>query len=397
MALRSATLDVLSTLLGAFPGGEVTRAELVDMIDSGDLDKMPQWLTTNPEYRVSRGVYRLPVELLGDEDAPSADADEPAAAVMQNKLDAAEKHSFVPKKSKNYVAWGNATNLSKVLKSDKFLPVFVTGLSGNGKTFTIEQEVAKANRELFRVNITTATDEDDLLGGFRLIDGDTVWFDGPVVEAMRRGAVLLLDELDLGTEKIMCLQSVLEGKGVFLKKTNQWVTPAPGFTVIATGNTKGQGDDTDKFIGTNVMNEAFLERFPIWFDQSYPGAGIETKIVKLLASNIGAEADDNLIDSLIKFAQQTRKTFDEGACEDLITTRRLCLIIELMPVFGDVKKALEIACNRFCEESRRAFLDLFDSLYVPTEEKARLEAEEKKREEERSKNESKYTVNVAPF
>ena len=380
ITLRSKSLAVLAALTEEY-GDMVERADLVEAVETGLIDRIPQWLTTSAELRAGRGIYRLPTWLLDDSPAKPVAAKpkrkakakpvakpvaEPVAAASPTSFDnvktAADGHSFVPKQSTNYIPWGNSKSLKMVLESGKYMPVFITRLSGNGKTYMIEQEVARANRELFRVNINTATDEDDLLGGFRLVNGQTVWFDGPVIEAMKRGAVLLLDELDLGTERILCLQSVLEGKGVFIKKTNQWVEPAPGFTVVATGNTKGQGDDTNKFIGANVMNEAFLERFPVWLEQSYPSESVETRIVKRLFKSLGLNEDDKQIDTLIKFAQKTRKTYEAGGCDDLITTRRLCLIVELMPVFGKIEKAVEIACSRFCKESKRDFVKLFKAL-----------------------------------
>ena len=393
MSLRSKSLIQLSVLASEFPGGLVTRTELVDALDSELLDAMPQWLTTNPDYRESRGVYRIPVELLDDVefvDEPDDVGVEPTVAVPASapavvdessatlaNIGIAADISFVPDKSRDYVRWGNAGDIKTILSSARFMPIFVTGLSGNGKTFGIEQECARAKRELFRVNITAMTDEDDLLGGFRLLNGNTVWFDGPVIEAMKRGGVLLLDELDLGTEKIMCLQSVLEGKGVLVKKTNTWVKPAHGFTVIATGNTKGQGDDTDKFVGTNILNEAFLERFPVWLDQPYPTKSVESRILsKLFAKHQIEDADNVISEALLDFASQTRKTFDEGGCDDLITTRRLCLIADLIPVFGNsVSRAVGIACNRFCTETRSAFVTLFSKLYDETAEKVKAAAD----------------------
>lgn len=388
LTLRTKSLTVLATLADAFPSGKVSRADLLDAVDAGTIDRIPQWLTTEPSLRAGRGVYRLPVELLTGKTPVVAKKStkkstkksapvkpvktEPVVESSPTSFDniktVADGHSFVPKISSNYIPWGNSKLLKSVLESGKYMPVFITGLSGNGKTYMIEQEVARANRELFRVNINTATDEDDLLGGFRLVNGQTVWFDGPVIEAMKRGAVLLLDELDLGTERILCLQSVLEGKGVFIKKTNQWIEPAAGFTIVATGNTKGQGDDTNKFIGANVMNEAFLERFPVWLDQSYPTEATEKKIVKRLFKSLGLDDSDNvLIDGLIKFAQKTRATYEQGGCDDLITTRRLCLIAELIPVFGTAEKAVEIACSRFCKESKNGFIKLYKAVTAEVE------------------------------
>jgi MoxR-like ATPase len=240
-----------------------------------------------------------------------------------------------------------------------FYPIFVTGLSGNGKTFMIEQACAKAKRELFRVNITIETDEDDLLGGFRLVNGETVWFDGPVVEAMKKGSVLLLDEIDLASTKIMCLQPVLEGKGVFLKKINEWVECADGFNIVATANTKGKGDDTGNFIGAGVLNEAFLERFPITVEQEYPTNAVEKKILEKVFDNLGL-SDSAFIEKLVNWADIIRKTYIEGAIDELITTRRLVHISNAYKIFNmDRVKSISMCVNRFDVETKTAMLDLY--------------------------------------
>ena len=260
---------------------------------------------------------------------------------------------FVPDKDPAYVPFGNYSDVKKVISSRIFYPTFITGLSGNGKTLSVEQACASLNRELIRVNITIETDEDDLIGGFRLVNGETVWHNGPVVEALERGAVLLLDEIDLASNKILCLQSVLEGKGVFLKKIGKYVRPAIGFNVIATANTKGKGSDDGRFIGTNVLNEAFLERFPVTFEQEYPTAATEIKIL----TNAGCDAD--FADNLIKWAGVIRKTFFDGGVDEVITTRRLVHIVQAHQIFGDRLKAITNCVSRFDEDTKQSFLDLY--------------------------------------
>ena len=260
---------------------------------------------------------------------------------------------FIPEKDSNYVPFGNFTSLKKIIQSKQFYPCFITGLSGNGKTLGVEQACAQLNRELIRVNITIETDEDDLIGGFRLVNGDTVWHNGPVIEALNRGAVLLLDEIDLASNKILCLQSILEGKGVFLKKIGRFVKPAAGFTVIATANTKGKGSDDGRFVGTNVLNEAFLERFPITFEQSYPSVAIETKILL----NLGA--DKEFADNLVKWAGVIRKTFFAGGVDEVVTTRRLVHIVQAFSIFGDRLTAITNCVNRFDDDTKQSFLDLY--------------------------------------
>jgi hypothetical protein len=261
--------------------------------------------------------------------------------------------SYIPEKDGSYVPFGNFSNLRKVISSNQFYPIFITGLSGNGKTLSVEQACATAKRELIRVNITIETDEDDLIGGFRLVNGDTVWHNGPVIEALERGAILLLDEIDLASNKILCLQSILEGKGVFLKKIGKYVKPANGFNVIATANTKGKGSDDGRFVGTNILNEAFLERFPVTFEQDYPTATVETKILM----NVGC--DPEFADNLIKWAGVIRKTFFDGGVDEVITTRRLVHIVQAYTIFGDRLTAITNCVNRFDEDTKQSFLDLY--------------------------------------
>jgi hypothetical protein len=296
------------------------------------------------QYKVKRGVWNLTVQekLEHSFHAPAA-----LPAVEQN---------LVPQKDDTFVKFGNFADIKKIIQSGIFYPAFITGLSGNGKTFSVEQACAQLNRELIRVNITIETDEDDLIGGFRLVNGETVWHNGPVVEALSRGAVLLLDEIDLASNKILCLQSILEGKGVFLKKIGKQVTPAAGFNVIATANTKGKGSDDGRFIGTNVLNEAFLERFPVTFEQEYPTAKIEEKILSGLCSDV------DFCKRLCDWADIIRKTFYDGGVDEVISTRRLVHIVRAFSIWNDKQKAIQVCLNRFDDETKSAFLDLYDKV-----------------------------------
>ena len=322
--------------------GPKAKVDTIDLRAAGKKFKI-SYPTVNKRlkaYKSDRGTWDLTA--LEIEKAYKAPAAEPAVKV-----------SYVPDKDSNYVPFGNATALKKIINSRHFYPVFITGLSGNGKTLGVEQACANLNRELIRVNITIETDEDDLIGGFRLVNGDTVFHNGPVVEALERGAVLLLDEIDLASNKILCLQSVLEGKGVFLKKTGRYVKPAPGFTVVATANTKGKGSDDGRFVGTNVLNEAFLERFPITFEQDYPSPTIEQKILV----NVGCEL--TFAENLVKWAGVIRKTFFDGGVDEVITTRRLVHIAQAYSIFGDRLVAITNCVNRFDDDTKQSFLDLY--------------------------------------
>ena len=272
-----------------------------------------------------------------------------------------ESENLIPQKDDTFVKFGNFTDIKKIIQSRLFYPSFITGLSGNGKTFLVEQACAQLKRELIRVNITIETDEDDLIGGFRLVDGATVWHNGPVVEALQRGAVLLLDEIDLASNKILCLQSILEGKGVFLKKIGKFVTPAEGFQVIATANTKGKGSDDGRFIGTNVLNEAFLERFAVTFEQSYPTAANEYKILYKVSASLGV-LDLDFLKHLCDWADIIRKTFYDGGIDEIISTRRLVHIIRAYSIFEDKSKAIQVCINRFDDETKSAFLELYDKV-----------------------------------
>ena len=277
--------------------------------------------------------------------------------------------NLVPSKDPNFVPFGNFTDVKKIIQSGIFYPTFITGLSGNGKTLGIEQACAALKRELIRVNITIETDEDDLIGGFRLVNGETVWHNGPVIEALERGAILLLDEVDLASNKILCLQSVLEGKGLFLKKTGRYVERRPGFNIFATANTKGKGSEDGRFIGTNVLNEAFLERFALTFEQDYPTVATETKILEKAAASL-AVLDKEFCSYLANWADIIRRTFNDGGVDEVISTRRLVHIIRAFAIWQDRMKAIKVCTNRFDEETKQSFIELYDKIdaeVVPNE------------------------------
>jgi len=269
--------------------------------------------------------------------------------------------NLTPAKDKTFIPFGNFVDVKKIIKSRIFYPTFITGMSGNGKTMSVEQACASLNRELIRVNITIETDEDDLIGGFRLVNGETVWHNGPVVEALERGAVLLLDEVDLASNKIMCLQSILEGKGIFLKKTGKYIQPTSGFNIFATANTKGKGSDDGRFIGTNILNEAFLERFALTFEQEYPSIKVEQKILEGISLDLGLE-DREFCEKLANWADIIRKTFAVGGTNEVISTRRLTHIIRAYSIWNDRIKAIKVCTNRFDEETKIIFLDLYSKL-----------------------------------
>ena len=301
------------------------------------------------DYKSGRGKWELTVQEIKEELEETY-----TAPSVENHID----QDLVPAKDDTFVQFGNFTDIKKIIKSSLFYPTFITGLSGNGKTLAVEQACATLKRELIRVNITIETDEDDLIGGFRLINGETVWHNGPVIEALQRGAVLLLDEVDLASNKILCLQSILEGKGVFLKKIGKFVQPKDGFTVIATANTKGKGSEDGRFIGTNVLNEAFLERFCVTFEQDYPTPQVETKILGHLCD------DSKFCKHLADWADIIRKTFNEGGIDEIISTRRLVHIVKAYSIFEDKTKAIGVCLNRFDDETKQSFIELYDKVDV---------------------------------
>ena len=296
--------------------------------------------------------------------------------------------SLIPKSDPQYVSWGHFKDIKTIIKSKIFYPVFVTGLSGNGKTSMIHEVCAKLKRDLVRVNITVETDEDDLLGGFRLVNGETVWQDGPIINAMRKGSIALVDEIDLASHKIMCLQPVLEGKPIYLKKINEVVYPEPGFNVIATANTKGKGSDDGRFIGTNILNEAFLDRFSATFYQEYPSTKMEAKILTKQFKMYELTEDD-FVDKLVRWADVIRRSFKEGAVDEIVTTRRLIDITKTYSIFNDKLKAVAMCLERFDDETKESFTDLYTKIDAgvsmedlnQTDEQDEVQIEEVKEEE----------------
>lgn len=272
-----------------------------------------------------------------------------------------DDESYVPTLDKTYVKWGEYNTVLNVIESGHFFPLYISGMSGNGKTFMVEQAAAKAKREYIRVQISPETDEDDLIGGFRLIDGETIFQKGPVIKAMERGAILLIDEIDRATNKIMCLQGVLEGNPVLLKKTGEVIAPAPGFNVIATANTKGRGSDDGRYSAASIIDDAFLERFVASIDQNYPPSNVEKNILIKHATKYDVD-DNEFIDKLVSWSTVIRKTFEDEAIEEVISTRRLCHIVKTYSVFSDRSKAIELCINRFDSETKTAFLDLYTKI-----------------------------------
>ena len=345
-------------------GQVVTAADLRTYAD--EIGTSYQTLTKKlDQFKVQRGLWHLTAaEQL--EQTFNQPAVEPVVEKAEN---------FIPAKDSNFVSFGSFTDLKKIISSRQYYPIFITGLSGNGKTFGVEQACAQLGREIIRVNITIETDEDDLIGGFRLVNGETAWHNGPVIEALERGAILLLDEVDLASNKILCLQSILEGNGVFLKKIGKYVKPANGFNVIATANTKGKGSDDGRFIGTNILNEAFLERFPITFEQSYPSAKVETSILQKVAESLGCY-DADFVERLVSWGEIIRKTFYDGGVDEVISTRRLVHVIRAYAIFGKRMKAIEVCVNRFDDETKASFLELYAKIDASVDPNASTETQD---------------------
>ena len=351
----------------------------------------PSWLFRNPQFKAGYGTYSIesvvpknysqPVPVQAVQTVETVPV--PTSTVGVNVLD--ENISVIPSIMDNYVPFGHFKDLKSILKSGIFFPVFITGLSGNGKTLMVEQICAKLKKELFRVNITIETDEDDLIGSNTLINGNIVFKEGPVLKAMRKGAVLLLDEVDLASNKIMCLQPVLEGNPLLIKKEGRIVRPKAGFTVMATANTKGKGSEDGRFIGTNILNEAFLERFPITVEQEYPSIAVEKKIIIKLMENLGC-VDEEYAAKLVDWADLIRKTFYDGGVDEIIATRRLVHIIHAFAIFKDRMKAISMCVARFDDQTKDTFMDLYskldDKVSLPSEETKVSESTETEEQEE---------------
>jgi len=349
--IKMTTEEIISKLKASF-GSEFTATEIKAFCAMNDI----AYATVTKRlknFKTAKGKWNLEVTTAAVENIEKSFSSPAVQPVAERNL--------VPEKDNTFVKFGSFPDIKKIIASKLFYPCFVTGLSGNGKTFGVEQACAQLGREIIRVNITIETDEDDLIGGFRLVNGETVWHNGPVIEALERGAILLLDEIDLASNKILCLQSVLEGNGVFLKKIGRFVRPARGFNILATANTKGKGSDDGRFIGTNVLNEAFLERFPVTFEQAYPAPAHEIKILKNVAETLGVKEDD-FCKRLVDWADIIRKTFYDGGIEEIISTRRLVHVLRAFSIFNDKEKAIKVCINRFDEDTKQSFLELYDKV-----------------------------------
>ena len=348
--------------LKEYGSDEITRKQVQELETKFNLTGN-SWLVNSGDYKVGRGLYKLPSNGVVN---PSKNIKQKlpkkeVAETVTLKETAQNTESLVPNKEATFVSFGNYKDIKNIVKSKIFYPTFITGLSGNGKTLGVTQACAELKRELIRVNITVETDEDDLLGGFRFVVGASVWHVGPVVDAMKWGALLLLDEIDLASNKIMCLQPILEGNGVFLKKIGKFIEPADGFNIVATANTKGKGSEDGRFIGTNILNEAFLERFPVTFEQEYPPVKVEQKILDNVMSAYDLK-DGKFTENLVKWADVIRKTFYDGGVDEIIATRRLVHIINAFAIFKNKLKAVQVCVNRFDDDTKNSFLDLYSKV-----------------------------------
>jgi MoxR-like ATPase len=361
--------DAQATLLDAFAAANPNlesfeRQEMFTFAEEQGYTGSVAYTLLKKLPRLGRGVYQMAgaanvIAINRPATQPVAPT-APQAAVGKVRSTSSDE-VYVPASDPTFVKWGYFADVSKIIKSGMFYPMYVAGLSGNGKTMMIEQACAQAKREYVRVQITPETDEDDLIGGFRLLDGETVFAKGPVIKAMEAGAILLVDEIDRGSNKLMCLQGILEGKPFMIKKTGEVIIPAPGFNVIATANTKGQGDDAGRFIAATIIDEAFLERFTITLEQPYPNATVEKKIVANHMSKFGVN-DTDFTEKLVQWGQAIRKTFEDGGIDEIISTRRLCHIVQTFSIFGDRMKAIELCVNRFDSDTRSGFMDLYSKI-----------------------------------
>ena len=384
-------------------GGILSRSDVFKLSKETHNIGWPSWFLRSP-YKIGKGMFKLPSPdgILDIEDTSEISEESSIVSLATNSTAAmkteevsmatnviefpnTDKESYVPSRVREYVKFGHYGDVKTIKKSGQFYPVFITGLSGNGKTMMIEQVHAELKKELFRVNITIETDEDDLIGHYALVDGKTVWQDGPVTMAMERGATLLLDEVDLASNKIMCLQPVLEGNPLLIKKEGRIVSPKEGFTVMATANTKGKGSEDGRFIGTNILNEAFLERFPITVEQEYPSVSVERKIIIKLMESLGCE-DSEFAGKLVDWADLIRKTFYDGGVDEIIATRRLVHIVQAFSIFNDRMKSIAMCVARFDDQTKDTFMDLYskldDKVSMPSEEGESSESTEEEKEED---------------
>lgn len=337
-----------------FENGQVTRQQLIDVMNTLKTKKYPVWHMHN---RVGRGLYAV--------DGGKSNVVMKEEPVHSYEVDYTDVSSLIPKKDPNFVPFGNYADVENIIKSGIFYPAYISGPTGNGKSTMVEQICAKHKKPLIRVNLNMMTDEEQLIGSKTLENGDVKVVEGPVLIAMRSGTTLLLDEIDAGAANtLLCLQPILEGKPYYFKLKNEMIIPSAGFNVLATANTKGKGSDDGRYIGTNILNEAFLERFAVTFNQEYPNSRIEGKIVQNLMKTYDC-LDEIFADNLVKWADAIRKTFDDGGVDETITTRRMTHIVRAFAIFKNQAKAIELCCNRFDAATKAAFIDLFDKVANP--------------------------------
>ena len=362
--LNKAQSDLMTAFAETNDTANYRRQDLLDFAENNSFKRGTALSLIKKSQKVSHGVYNMSLTASAPTSkvVPMRKSETPAPAAPKAKVQSVSSEEvYVPAKDETFVKWGYFADVKKIIDSKMFFPMYVAGLSGNGKTMMIEQACAMSKREYVRVQITPETDEDDLIGGFRLLNGETVFAKGPVIKAMEAGAILLIDEIDRGSNKLMALQGVLEGKPVLIKKTGEVIQPAPGFNVIATANTKGQGDENGRFIAATIIDEAFLERFNVTLEQPYPTVSVEKKIVANHMAKFGAN-DTVFAEKLVDWGQAIRKTFEDGGVDDIISTRRLCHIVQTFSIFGDRKKSIELCVNRFDPDTRAAFIDLYEKL-----------------------------------
>jgi len=363
MTVRTEIREKFMSTLQALGKAEVTKAEIKSICANLGISGA-QWFTKDESNRVGRGKYLVPNPALISMQAnvvPMKKPVEHSSHRIVNVVTDLDTTNLIPTPYRNYVPFGDFDDIVSIVKSNRFFPVFITGHSGNGKTMSIEQACAKARRKFICVSMTPETDEGDLLGNYVLIDGNMEWRDGPVTTAARQGAVLCIDEIDYGAQNLSSLQRVLEGKPFMLKKKGELITPTEGFTVFATANTKGKGSDDGRYMFTNVLNEAFLERFPNTYEQQWPPTNVEKRIIKKELDSVG-RGDDDFADKLVMWADTIRKTFLDGGCDEVISTRRLVHIVSTFGIHGDKIKSINLCLNRFDDDTKASFIDLYTKI-----------------------------------
>ena len=363
MTVRTEIREKFMSTLQALGKAEVTKAEIKSICANLGISGA-QWFTKDESNRVGRGKYLVPNPALISMQAnvvPMKKPVEHSSHRIVNVVTDLDTTNLIPTPYRNYVPFGDFDDIVSIVKSNRFFPVFITGHSGNGKTMSIEQACAKARRKFICVSMTPETDEGDLLGNYVLIDGNMEWRDGPVTTAARQGAVLCIDEIDYGAQNLSSLQRVLEGKPFMLKKKGELITPTEGFTVFATANTKGKGSDDGRYMFTNVLNEAFLERFPNTYEQQWPPTNVEKRIIKKELDSVG-RGDDDFADKLVMWADTIRKTFLDGGCDEVISTRRLVHIVTTFGIHGDKIKSINLCLNRFDDDTKASFIDLYTKI-----------------------------------